>query len=140
MKTIPLTLFFLSFVLLLGAQTPKYALLDAKDPVVGTWEWIGNDTGSMAAPVPDLNWQFIQLAAGSDQSMGALSYSDEKGYECASYFLAFSNGQMITGTLSQTCLEADKGKKFTMGYRYDAMNDQLVLTIRGETFYYRRKS
>lgn len=151
-KTSLLKTFFQIFLLLMlpvavVAQTsaskqsaaPKYKMLDAQDPLIGEWEWISNDTTGIAAPIADQDWQYFKFVAGNAQSFGALSYDEGKGFGCASYFLAFSDGKHITGTLSDSCIGADKGKKFSFEYEYDAMEDLLIITVRGEQFRYKRK-
>lgn len=144
---------FLLFVFLapfvLSAQTkskpaaqpsaPKLTLLDAKDPLVGEWEWIASDTGAPAAPLPDQDWRILRFAAGTTQSMGALSFDNDKGYSCPTYFLAFGNGKQITATISDSCIPEDKGKKITFSYTIDSATGELLVTVRGNTFHYKRR-
>ncbi|MBI3511130.1 MAG: hypothetical protein HY064_10740 [Bacteroidetes bacterium] len=139
MKYFFLLLFFFSGATSIRAQT-KFALLDAKDPIVGEWEWIANDTNAPAAPLADEPWKILKFNAGTAQSMGALGMNDDKGYDCPSWFLAFSNGKQISATLSDGCVKSDKGKKFSFEYFYDASDDELLITVRGEKFRYRRKT
>ena len=54
--------------------------------------------------------------------------------------MAFSDGSMITGPVSASCIDSEKGKKVTFGYRYDSASDHLIITVRGEEFYYKRKN
>ena len=119
---------------------PKYKMLDAQDPLIGEWVWITDDTTSVAAPLVDQDWKYFKFSAGTTQSFGALDYDDGKGFGCASYFIAFSDGEHITGTLSDSCIGSDKGKKFSFSYKYDATTDQLIITVRGENSYYKRKT
>jgi hypothetical protein len=128
---------FLSFTVF--AQQTKYALLDAKNPLIGDWEWISNDTGSAASPVSDQVWMYLHFAAGTEQSFGATSWDEERGFTCTSQFLAFSNGAAISTTLSTCCNPSEKGTKFSFTYEYDAGSDQLIVTVRGEKSYYKRK-
>jgi hypothetical protein len=139
MKKKVIVFFLLLIVQFLPAQTAKYALLDAKSPLLGDWEWISNDTGSAASPIPSQIWMYLHFEAGTGQSFGAAQSDDLKGYGCICYFLAFSNGQTVSTSLSSSCMVTDKGKKFTFEYEYDGSMDQLILTVRGEKSYYQRK-
>jgi hypothetical protein len=124
----------------MAAQAPKYKLLDVQDPLVGEWEWVKNDTTGIAAPFEDQDWQYFKFSAGTNQSFGALSFDEGKGFGCASYFIAFSDGAHITGTLSDSCVGNDKGKKFSFTYKYDATTDLLTIIVRGENFTYKRRN
>ena len=124
---------------LLPAQAAKFALLDAKNPIVGEWEWVRHDTASPAAPFPEQDWVYLKFSAGTGQSMGALTWDDDKGYGCPSYFMAFSDGKTISGTLSGSCSPELKGKKFSFQYEYDYSSDQLIITIRGVKSVYKRR-
>lgn len=140
MKKINLLLLLLCLSPLISfAQQAKYAPLGEKDKLIGEWEWISNDTGAPCAPVPDQDWRYFRFAAGTNMSMAALTYEEAKGYGCPTYFLAFSNGNTITGTISDTCTPSDKGKKFSFAYEYDPSSDQLTITVRGEKFHYKRR-
>lgn len=123
----------------LFSQTAKFALLDAKNPLIGEWEWVAHDTASPAAPFTEQDWIYFRFSAGAEQSMGALTWDSDKGYGCPSLFLAFSNGKTISGTLSSSCSPELKGKKFTFDYEYDYAHDQLLITIRGVTSVYKRR-
>lgn len=139
MKKLSILLLLALFTpLLIFSQTPKFATLGEKDKLIGKWEWIANDTGAPAAPIPDQDWRYLNFVSGTNQSMAAIGYEEAKGYACPTYFLAFSNGKTITGTISDTCTPSDKGKKFSFEYRYDPAANQLILTVRGEIFYYKR--
>jgi hypothetical protein len=134
-----LSILILPFILCFQTA-PKFAVLDATDPIIGEWEWIKDPVGSPYAPLPDLDWTFISFSAGNKQSMGAISYDETvKGYGCPSYFLAYTNGTAITATISDCCIAGDKGKKVNFNYSYDATEDQLNITVKGETFSYKRK-
>ncbi len=131
---------FLLLPILFSFQAPKYDVLDSKDPLIGDWEWIKDPTGSPYTAVPDIDWVFISFSAGTKQSLGATSYDETiKGYACPSYFLAYTNGTTLMGTITNCCVAADKGKKFSFNYQYDAADDQLVITVKDETFTYKRK-
>ena len=125
--------------LLVFSQAPKFAMLGEKDKLIGDWEWIASDTGAPCAPLPDQDWRYLRFASGTNQSMASLSYDEVKGFGCPTYFLAFSNGKTITGTISDTCTPSDKGKKFTFDYEYDPASDQLIIRVRGESFHYKRR-
>ena len=138
LKQICLFLFFLSAPAFLNAQTAKFHPLDAKDPLLGEWEWVKSDTSGMAAPLPDQDWQCFKFSAGTEMSFGALSYDADKGYACPTYFMAFTNGSQISGTASNPCSASDKGKKVAFTYRFEGTF--LIITVRGENFNYRRRS
>jgi hypothetical protein len=134
-----LILFVAPLMLFSQTQAPKYKMLDAQDPLVGEWVWVTNDSTGIAAPLPDQDWKYFKFSAGSTQSFGALLFDDATGFGCASYFIAFSDGEHITGTVSDSCEGNDKGKKFNFTYKYDAAEDLLIITVRGENFRYQRK-
>lgn len=132
-------LFLLLLLSLTGfSQTPKFAPLADQDKLIGEWEWIPNDTGAPCAPIPDQDWRYLRFVSGTNQSMAAIALDESKGFACPTYFIAFSNGKSITGTISDTCTPSDKGKKFTFAYEYVPSSDQLIITVRGELFYYKR--
>lgn len=133
--------FLLLLLPLLAFQTtPKYAVLDEKNPILGNWQWVKDPVSSPYAPFPDLDWTFINFSAGNKISMGAISYDDTlKGYGCPTYFLAYTNGNSITGTITDCCIAAHKGKKINFNYSYDATEDQLIIEVKDETFTYKRK-
>ncbi|HTL82539.1 MAG TPA: hypothetical protein VL651_12590 [Bacteroidia bacterium] len=110
------------------AQTsaPKFALLDAKDPIVGTWKFVANDTAAPVSPFGTSGWYFIRFAAGTEQSVASESAGDVM--DCPFYFLCFSNGTTVSTTLSDNCDKSLKGKKFKFSYSYDAASDQLTIT------------
>lgn len=123
----------------LKAQTPKYNTLDEKDPIVGEWQWVKDPVSSPYAPFPDLDFTFITFYAGTKLSMGAISFDEKKGYGCASSFLAYSNGTTIIGTISDCCISKNKGKKINFDYEYDVTSDQLIITVKEEKYFYKRK-
>lgn len=136
-----LILFCALFVLMIThAQTaaPKYALLDAKDPVVGMWKFVANDTATPVSPFGTSGWYFIQFAAGTTQSVASESAGDVM--DCPFYFLCFSNGKTVSTTLSDNCDKTLKGKKFTFSYVYDASGDRLTITANGRSAVYERGS
>ena len=135
MKLISILVLTVFVSVTLRSQTSKYAVLDEKDQLVGNWEWVKDATSSPYAPMPDLDFVFISFSAGNKISMGALSYDG-----CPSYFLAYSNGTNITGTISDCCIAGDKGKKVNFAYEFDAAGDQLILTVKEEKYYYKRKN
>ncbi len=124
----------------LHSQTAKYTLLDEKDPIVGNWEWVKDPTSSPYAPFPDLDFAFITFSAGNKVSMGALSYDEKKGFGCPTYFLAYTNGTTILGTITDCCIAVDKGKKINFIYGYDPASDQLIISVKDERYYYKRKT
>lgn len=133
-----LLLLFLLLPLVSTAQTPKYALLGEKDKLIGEWEWVPSDTGAPAAPIADLDWRIIKFTAGANSSMAAIGFEEARGYTCPTYFMAFSNGGTVMGTISDSCSSSDKGKKFSFDYTFEGTN--LVISLHGEKFYYKRRS
>jgi hypothetical protein len=132
-------LLFFSCGIYLAAQEKKFALLDAKDPLTGEWEWVRNDTSAPFAPIPGQDWLYISFGAGSALSFGAPSWDETRGYDCASHFLAFSNGNTISATLSDACVPADKGKKISFTYQvFD--RKQLIITYNDQRYIYKRKN
>lgn len=121
------------------AQTAKYAVFSEKNPVIGDWEWVKDPTSSPYAAVPDIEFLFIRFCAGNKASFGAVSSDSTKGYGCATYFLAYSNGSTIMGTISDCCVATDKGKKISFNYQYDGGMDELIITVKGEQYFYKRK-
>jgi hypothetical protein len=122
-----------------SAQTSKYKVLDEKDPLIGDWEWVKDPTSSPYAPVPDIDFVFLRFAAGTKTSLGAVSFDAVKGFGCPTYFLAYTNGTTIMGTISDCCVATDKGKKLNFTYEYDASADQLIIIVKDEKYYYKRK-
>lgn len=132
-------LIFLLTPFLLTAQTPKYIQSDSTSALIGEWEWVKDPTGSPYSPFPDLDFVYITFSAGKKLSMGAISFDETKGFGCPSYFLLYTNEKTITGTLTDCCIAADKGKKFSFNYEYDLASDQLIVTVNDEMKYYKRR-
>ncbi|HET6991651.1 MAG TPA: hypothetical protein VFJ43_10025, partial [Bacteroidia bacterium] len=124
----------------LVAQVPKYKVLDEKDPIIGDWEWIKDPTSSPYSAIPNVDFIFLRFAAGTKVSLGAVSFDTTKGFGCPTYFLAYTNGTSIVGTITDCCVATDKGKKINFTYSYDASEDQLIITVKEEKYYYKRKN
>src|SRR5665213_3214977 len=134
--------YFLFFFIpvLFSMQATKYAVLGEKNPLIGEWEWMKDPTSSPYAPVSDIDWAFIHFSVGTDQSFGAIAYDDTiKGYACPCYFLAYSNGSNMMGTITNCCVAKDKNKTFNFNFQYDEADDELIITVKDETFTYKRK-
>lgn len=123
-----LILCFIAFACASYAQTaaPKYALLDAKDPIVGMWKFVANDTAAPVSPFGTSGWYFIQFNAGTTQSVASESAGDVM--DCPFLFLCFSNGKTVSTSLSDNCDKSLKGKKFSFTYVYDAASGKLTIT------------
>jgi hypothetical protein len=137
-KSIGLFLFVL-LPFLLPAQVNKYAILSDKNPIIGDWEWVKDPTSSPFAAVPDIEFVFLRFSAGTKSSFGAVSSDSTKGFGCATYFLAYSNGSTMIGTISDCCVVTDKGKKISFNYQYDPGMDELIIRVKDEQYFYRRK-
>jgi hypothetical protein len=118
------------------AQAPKYNKLDAKNPLVGTWQWEKDPTATPFQPVPETDFIYIRFSAGDSLSVGAISNDENKGMLGTCYFLAYSNGGTIFGTLNNCSNPANNGKTFRMSYA--VQGDELVITVKGEEIIYRR--
>ncbi len=135
-QTLPGIVLAMIFLLTVAAQSAKYRQLDAKDAVVGDWEWVKDPVGNPYTPFGDQQWTYIRLSAGTDLSFGALTYSEDKGYGGLSRFLAWTDGSTITGTLSESSTPSGKGKKISFAFHIEG--DQLVITVNGEDYFYKR--
>lgn len=124
------------FPVFLSAQTPKYNKLDAKDPLIGTWEWVKDPTGSPFQPVPETDFIYIRFSPGDSLSVGAITRDENKGMLGTGYFLAYSTGSIIFGSLSNCSNPANNGKTFRMNYV--VRGDELVITVKGEEITYKR--
>ncbi len=133
-----LLLFVPAFV---SAQTakpkPQYIKLDAKDPLIGEWEWVKDPTGSPFSPSPGIDFIYLRFSPKDSLSVGALEQNESKGLMAACYFLASSNGSILTGVLSGCSNPANNGKSFLM--HYEVIGNELIITAKGETIYYKRK-
>lgn len=108
MKRVLIIVLFLITSPLLKSQTAKYVLPDSTNPIIGEWEWVKDPVGSPYSPFPDLDFVFITFSADKKLSMGALSYDEKKSFGCSSYFLMYTNGKTITGTLTDCCIASDR--------------------------------
>jgi hypothetical protein len=124
----------------LNAQTaaPRYVMLDAKDPLIGDWVFTANDTASPVDPFGNGGWSLIRFSPGTQNS--ACSTDSSEDFLCPYYFLAFSNGKEIMGTISDGCNKELKGKKMVMKFEYHASEDELVLSSGKSKAYYRRRT
>lgn len=135
----------LLFPVYISAQTKttakpsqSFVKLDAKDPLIGEWEWIQDPTGSPYAPFPEVDFTFLRFSPKDSLSVGAIENNETKGLLGAGYFLAYSNGSIIMGVLSGCSNPAHNGKSFKM--YYEVLGNELVITAKGERIYYRKKS
>lgn len=138
LKTLPAVALAALLLFMAAAQTVKFRQLDAKDLAVGDWEWVKDPVGNPYMPFPDQQWTYIRLSAGTELSFGAHTYSEDKGYGGLSRFVAWTDGSNITGTLSESSTQSGKGKKISFAYRIEG--EQLVITVNGEDYFYKRKS
>ena len=120
----------------LFAQTAKYNKLGAKDPLIGTWEWVKDPTGTPFQPVPETDFIYIRFSPGDSLSVGAISNDENKGMLGTCYFLAYSTGNIIFGSLGNCSNPANNGKTFRMNYV--VRGDELVITVKGEEIIYKR--
>ncbi len=138
MKNFFWVLFIVLFTTTLSAQAPKYKLLTSKDPLIGEWEWVKDPTGSPYSPILETDFIFIRFSPNDTLSVGAIENDADKGLTGHCYFLAYSNGATVFGTLSGCSNPANNGKTFR--FIYEVIGDQLVIKVKGEQIYYKRKS
>lgn len=142
MKKSFVALLLLLVPVLISAQTktttaPKYVKLDAKDPLIGEWEWVKDPTGSPYSPITETDFIYLRFSPADSLSVGAIENNESKGLLGHCYFLAYSNGSTIFGTLSGCSNPANNGKTFR--FTYEVLGNELVITVKGEKIYYRKK-
>jgi hypothetical protein len=122
----------------LFAQTPKYVLLSPKDPLLGEWEWVKDPTGAPYSPVPETDFTYMKFSPGDSLSIGSINNDESKGLTGHCYFLAYTNGSTVFGSLTGCSSTANNGKTFR--FNYEVTGNELVITVKGEQIYYRRKN
>lgn len=142
MKNVLRILILLLLPVCISAQTAtvkpsKYLPLNAKDPLIGEWEWVKDPTGSPYNPLPGVDFTYLRFSQKDSLSVGAIENNASKGLVGHCYFLARSNGEAITGTLSGCSNPAYNGKN--LSFHYTVTGNELVITVKEEQFIYRRK-
>jgi hypothetical protein len=122
----------------LSAQAPKYVVLDAKDPLIGEWEWVKDPTASPYSPVVETDFIYLRFSPKDSLSIGAIENSESKGLLGHCYFLAYSNGTSVFGTLSGCSNAANNGKTFR--FAYEITGNELAIIVKGERIIYKRKN
>ena len=118
-------------------KAPDFIKLDAKDPLIGEWEWVKDPTGSPFSPSPGIDFTYIRFSPKDSLSVGALESSEWKGWLGSCYFLVYANGTTARGVLSGCSNPVNNGKLITI--HYEVTGNELVITSKGEKIYYRRK-
>lgn len=119
-----LILFFIFIGFTATAQKSKQ--LNADDPIVGEWEFKGEEAPELYPGEPH---KIIALKSGDQESIIGAYVDPEYGLAGPSYFIALSNGKTISGKLTQTVFLGEEGKEISFDYRYDKENDQLIVII-----------
>lgn len=133
-----LLLLFIPAFLPAQGQAQKFVLLDAKNPLIGEWEWVKDPTASPYSPIAETDFIYLRFSTKDSLSVGAIENNESKGLLGHCYFLAYSNGTAIFGTLTGCSNPANNGKTFR--FTYEVTGNELAIIVKGEKIIYKRKT
>jgi hypothetical protein len=138
MKHFLLFLILISTPFITFAQKSNAVVLKDGNPILGTWE-LDTTAGNFGAPsllYDGDGTDVLFFSAGQTSSIAAFKSDNE--IACPTSFIAKSDGKKIYGKISDSCAIDEVGHSFEFEYRYDKEKDQLIITVEGQAYRFKR--
>jgi hypothetical protein len=122
------------------AQKAKAVVLKSTDPIIGNWK-LDTTAGNFGLPAllyDGDGTEIIDFQAGQATSYAAFLMQPGDEIACPSSFVAKSDGKKIYGKITDSCAVDEVGNSFEFEYRYDKEKDQLVITVNGQEYHFKR--